>query len=276
MFEEEGTYNGPIAFRSLDMKFSVLTVSEKFCMACIHPYCPSIWATALSDLTLETLSFPLKSESLSGDIPSHIHIPYPTFFVKICSSAPRDAAFINGDSLECHSLADAWTLLTNSGKILGHTKNEHCHLIARPFLSSLDRSGEFRVFLKDGEILGLSQRHFRHFFPQLNSKKFQRKILHHLLHFVNSAIDRFAYLETGEIAVDVYISPDFRTKYVLDIADVCDPLLFENLGLLQEERVKFLYVKNDKERDTTEVLTQVPLDLATMFFADSCILFCLN
>lgn len=97
-------------------------------------------------------------------------------FIKTNWSAPRDAQWMIGTSLKCHSMSDIWILLQSSEFITrdlelcqGRCDPSFCAptLVLRDHWSSLDTSMEFRCFISQHELLGICQRHCVQHFPFL-------------------------------------------------------------------------------------------------------------
>ena len=101
-------------------------------------------------------------------------------FIKFNWSAPRDAVWMNNGSLKCFSAPDIYLLLKSSDRIIydlegmyeycGSEKKspEKATLVIRKWANLLP-SQEFRLFVKDNELIGLCQRECTTYFPFLKT-----------------------------------------------------------------------------------------------------------
>ena len=85
-------------------------------------------------------------------------------FVSVDSVAPTDTERFASKRGAVHSAQSAWKYLLESGKVAAALeRGEVRSLCIRPF-RHMEKAREFRLFIKDGELAGMSQYHLiRHF-----------------------------------------------------------------------------------------------------------------
>jgi len=200
-----------------------------------------------SSLESEHFSFPEITESITNAISDLGGAVFP----KLNWSSPRDAAWVNNESLKCRSAQDVYILLKSSDFIvydlehaLGNLEQVENYIVLRSWCN-LHKSMEFRCFVKDSQIVAISQRNHTQFYQHLSSS------LPHIEDliwntFENDIVDQFS-LTT--YVFDCYI--DTKEKvWVIDfnIWDPCtDALLFtwEELENLKQTEVRA--VERDRE-----------------------------
>jgi len=160
-------------------------------------------------------------------------------FPKLDWSSPKDAAWISFDrTLRCHCLRDI-LLLLKSSDFVTHDLTipfEHCadmpdssklfvnrHLILRQW-QDISAESEFRCFVQNSIVIGISQRHLGIHFPHLNVEK--ETICSDILHFYHTYIEgKFA---DADFTFDVWRKSD-KNIVLLDFnpfGPVTDSLLF--------------------------------------------------
>ncbi|XP_071960296.1 translation initiation factor eIF2 assembly protein-like [Antedon mediterranea] len=159
-------------------------------------------------------------------------------FPKLNWSAPRDASWIAfGNTLKCKSLNEILLLLKSSDFIThdltrpfdcchdndSHTDSVQYELVLRKWYS-LAQSMEFRVFVKQGAIVGISQRDFTNYFPELHNiaARLQREIQQfHSRHITAQCNLQNYVFDVYRKATNNYLLIDFNP-----FGEVCDSLLF--------------------------------------------------
>ena len=146
-------------------------------------YCPSTAASAKN----------FDFSELDGRIKAAIDELGGSCFVKLNWSSPKDAAWIAfGNSLECKSPQDIYLLLKSSDFIIhdllyayeecvdeNATPNQRLpatlpinQLVLREWKGNLINPAlEFRCFVKEGVLLGISQRDVRNFYPAIQEER---------------------------------------------------------------------------------------------------------
>ena len=104
-----------------------------------------------------------------------------TIFPKLDWSSPKDAKWVNGNSLKCCSAGDVYALLKSSDFVMhdlevsgkeAMSHNYSHNLIIRKY-TSLTPSGEFRCFCSPSKVLAVSQRDTTTNYPYLLGMKDQ-------------------------------------------------------------------------------------------------------
>lgn len=169
--------------------------------------------------------------------------------VKLNWSAPKDAKWILiNNSLECTSAADIYLLL-NASDHTAHDLNGHIYeecedketgprlapeLVIKKYIKDFNPALEFRLFVRKGEIIGVSQRDMNHF-----------QFLETIKDKLHSTIEEFhenTLLDSGfplkDYIMDVYIPSGYDNVTILDINPFTrkwDGLLFTWLELLEKD-----------------------------------------
>lgn len=179
---------------------------------------PFVWLDELMD-------FYNQVNLLVGDFP----------FPKLNWLAPKDARWINANTLRCHLADDVLLLLKlsdHTGDDLSApfsetgddedklTDNVPFKLILRRWID-INPLHEFRVFVRDGTIIGASQRDLNHY-PHLVEHRQQH--LQTINEFVPTIIDQ---LGLKLVVLDIYI-PETGEPMVIDV----NPFLRKLLPLL--------------------------------------------
>lgn len=167
--------------------------------------------------------------------------------VKLNWTAPKDARWILiNNTMECTSVSDIYLLL-NAADHAAHDLNQHmydeCHdkdsgphlepeLVVKKWLPNYNPALEFRVFVRDGEILGVCQRNMDEylFLEGLRPK------IHSLLRLFWDNVVRSSGYPLRSFIMDVYLPPPYEEVTIIDINPFTrkwDPLLFTWHELLE-------------------------------------------
>lgn len=170
---------------------------------------------------------------------------------KLNWSAPIDAAWVNaGNTIKCTSVNDILLLLKSSDHIMSDLQhplievndqdNEiavsngtiEYELVLRKW-ENINPALEFRVFIHNNHIIGISQRDLNHYiFLQELKPKFKSLIDD----FVNKKV--IPKFKLSKFIIDVYIPSPYNKVVIIDInpfSRKSDPLLFTWNELLTEE-----------------------------------------
>lgn len=110
-------------------------------------------------------------------------------FIKVDDSSPKDAAWLSIDnSLKCCSPEESYELLKGSDRIALKAENA-CWLIVKKW-QNIDLSSEFRCFVANGRLLGISQRDDTVFYPHLQSMR--RHLLQSITDFVDTVLRKYS------------------------------------------------------------------------------------
>lgn len=135
-----------------------------------------------------------------------------TVFPKLGWSSPKDAVWINSNSLKCSSLAEVILLLkasefvsydlTAASKLNQNTASNatnYHNLILRKWMNVVPGM-EFRCFIKDKFLIAITQRHHTHYYDYLVAQK--DSLPEHISSFVNNNITNKFPLP--DFVVDLY------------------------------------------------------------------------
>ncbi|CAL9732261.1 cell division cycle protein 123 [Monosporozyma unispora] len=166
---------------------------------------------------------------------------------KLNWSAPRDATWIvPNNSMKCNEVNEIYLLLTASNYIMhdlehafdecdvdeADTTQPETELILREWFD-VNPALEFRVFVKDGKIIGASQRDLNYYdYLEALSDTFKDLIDE----FVEDVV--LPKFPDNSFALDVYIPRPFNKVYLIDInpfARKTDPLMFSWNELITEK-----------------------------------------
>lgn len=127
---------------------------------------------------LHQYSFPDIESSISAALEEFDH----KVFVKLNWSAPLDAVWMNGGSMQCRSSHDVFLLIKSSDRIAFDLERmfelipnatvggpQQPTLVLRKW-ANLHPSMEFRCFVYNGTLLGISQRHCHTYFDFLEAE----------------------------------------------------------------------------------------------------------
>lgn len=158
---------------------------------------------------------------------------------KLNWSAPKDARWIlPGNNMRCTNADDIYLLLKSSDHVVDDleapfaaaddvpTNNDVQEVIPELVLRrwrEINPALEFRVFVRDGRILGISQRDLNHYiFLRALKTKIERAITDFVL---NTFVSRFPL----KCVVDLYVPAPYTTAEIIDVNPFTrktDPLLF--------------------------------------------------
>jgi len=193
----------------------------------------------------QSFSFPDLDERIRQIIKE-----YGAIFPKLNFSSPKDASWVLPPSspLKCTSPSDVYILLKSSD-FISHDLSidavfEGCQcdpsnppsyqleLVLRKWYP-IDRSREFRCFVREGRLIGISQRD-TNFYDFMNEPQTQSKILETLQRFWEDKI-KSEWHGQQDYVFDVLMTRDLSRGHVLDFnpyAPRTDPLLFTYEELL--------------------------------------------
>lgn len=171
-------------------------------------------------------------------------------YPKLNWSAPKDATWMNANTMECRTPNDIYLLLKSSDFItfdLEHAFQE-CedspdsnlsvndipfHLVLRKSVTTYNPSVEFRCFVRERKLLCICQRDLNHY---EFLEKMEGKLRSMIKEFFDVRLrDTF---EDESFVFDVYIPQPFNRVWLVDVnpwAPRTDPLLFSWLELLDKE-----------------------------------------
>eukprot|EP00762_Andalucia_godoyi_P003728 ANDGO_08638.mRNA.1 Cell division cycle protein 123 homolog len=161
-------------------------------------------------------------------------------FLKCLFSAPKDATWVMPThSLQCTSLTDVLLLLKSSYAVSfdlietekfcdGLFSHINRNLFAvRKFDSRLATATEFRVFVRDNVVLGVSQRHCDERYDVLQDPAFRSNVLDAIDRFFEERVrDRFP---ASSFAMDISYRPQSNQVVLVDFSPfhpITNPLLF--------------------------------------------------
>ncbi|KAF8480698.1 D123-domain-containing protein [Gautieria morchelliformis] len=180
---------------------------------------------------------------------------YDAVFPKLNWTAPQDASWIL-PTLRCTSPADVYLLLKSSdfvshdvdpqlafagcapgpGPSTASDRPEHPHdleLVLKKW-HPMDRGREFRCFVRDEILIGISQRDVN-YYPHLNEQDTRDKILRSIVYFWVRHV-RLKFVGGGDYVFDIHMTRDLSSAHILDFNPYhpkTDALLFTYDELLQ-------------------------------------------
>ena len=148
---------------------------------------------------------------------------FDCYFVSCECCAPTDTERFAAKRGAVHSAESAWFFLASSEKVRAAAANGYTeYLVLRPFIK-IDRTREFRLFVKDGELKAMSQynlvRHFRRL-EGIKEKLWKRTVQW----FETVKQD----LPVSDVVIDVYLENDDKVVKIVDLnqwGGNTDPLL---------------------------------------------------
>ncbi|XP_076861446.1 translation initiation factor eIF2 assembly protein isoform X2 [Brachyhypopomus gauderio] len=195
-------------------------------------------------------------------------------FPKLNWSAPRDANWIAlNSSLQCQSLSDIF-LLFKSSDFITHDLTQPFHqcnddspdpvinyeLVLRKW-SELIPGGEFRCFVKENKLIGISQRDYTQYYQHISKQ--ETSISSSILQFFKDTIQH--QFPDEDFVLDVYRDSVGRV-WLIDFnpfGEVTDSLLFTWEELMSENKLAASYTDDTTLQDgpafrytTSEVTVQ--------------------
>lgn len=169
--------------------------------------------------------------------------------VKLNWSAPKDAKWILiNNSLQCSSAGDVYLLL-NASDHIAHDLDGHIYdecldkengkklgpeLVIKKWIRDFNPALEFRVYVKDRKILGVSQRDLNHY---VFLEELQPKLHDAILRFQKDVMSNTRF-SVRDYIMDVYIPRPYTKVIIMDINPFTrkwDSLLFTWNELLEKE-----------------------------------------
>jgi len=194
--------------------------------------------TDQNDTTQTIFSFPVLNQKLTDAISTFKGAVFP----KLNWSAPKDASWVNGGSLKCETVGDVYLLVKSSDFCLHDVLNnawkdceDYDSSVPEPQLElvirkwcNLNPSMEFRCFVRQNELIAISQRdHTQHYAHLIQD---QTRIQGLLVDFFEDVIrNRFGIGSLPSYVIDVYLDQKNRV-WLVDFnvwARSTDSLLFE-------------------------------------------------
>jgi len=206
-------------------------------------------------------------------------------FPKLNWSAPQDATWMIPDGTLCCHNADQVLLVLKSSDIISQDLEQferpqdeiEVADLPSPFFLVLKKyvdisiSSEFRCFVKNNCLIGISQRYPTNFYPfLLKEKPSLSKII---VHFFKQNIQ--SKFPEADYVFDVYVNPlskqnSLASVYLVDFAvfgTVTEPCLFSwselfSVSLSGDEEVQFRVVENEMGvQPNTAILSRLPYEL---------------
>lgn len=171
-------------------------------------------------------------------------------YPKLNWSAPKDATWMNANTMECRTPNDVYLLLKSSDFVTFDLEHafQDCedssdsnlsvndipfHLVLRKSVTTYNPSVEFRCFVRERKLLCICQRDLNHYdFLE----KMEGKLRSMIKEFFDVRLrDTF---DDESFVFDVYIPQPFNRVWLIDVnpwAPRTDPLLFSWMELLDKE-----------------------------------------
>lgn len=174
---------------------------------------------------------------------------YKAVIVKLNWSAPKDAKWILiNNSLRCTSNADVYLLL-NASDHIAHDLDGHIYeecedqseamvaapeLVIKRWIADFNPALEFRVFVKDNEVVGVSQRDLNHyeFLSKIHAK------LHSTIAMFHEHVLQGSGFPLKSYIADIYVPSPYQAVTIIDINPFSrkwDSLLFTWNELLERD-----------------------------------------
>jgi hypothetical protein len=184
--------------------------------------------------SMQQYSFPDLNQQLSEAIASLGGAIMP----KLNWSAPKDATWMHGGTLKCETPGDVYLLLKSSDFVMHDLFHSRAQCDPTPPLQlvlrkwcNLHPSMEFRCFIRQGDLLAISQRnhtqHYSHLFQDMTW--IQSRILEFFYDIVQERIEQLHQNRLQNYVMDVYLDKQHRV-WLVDFnvwASITDSLLFE-------------------------------------------------
>ncbi|KAJ3260166.1 hypothetical protein HK103_001242 [Boothiomyces macroporosus] len=206
----------------------------------------------------------IRFESLEADINRAIEELGGSVFPKLNWSSPKDAAWIAfNNTLECKAPSDIYLLLKSSDFIVhdlekafeeyDHQPEIQYKLVLRQYLhSGLYPSLEFRCFIKDNVLVGISQRDVLNFYPHVvhNKQDIQTAISTFYTSFIHSKFPSSSCNMSLTLDVlDVFCNKELRVL-IMDFnpfSQTTDALLFDWEELYSKNEIEMRVVESNEQ-----------------------------
>lgn len=218
-----------------------------------------------------TKDFPMINEFITKALDKYTYVT-----PKLNWSAPKDASWIMIDNtLKCRNINDVYLLLKSSDHIthdLDHPFDESSdtdspapeyELVLRKW-KEINPSLEFRVFVRNGVIVGKSQRDLN-YYDFLKNLIEEEKINDVINDFVNTEV--IPKFQNRSFIIDIYVPRPYKKIRIIDInpfTRVTDSILYTWPELIndQEDNIRLITETNiGRFRTKAYSESQVPLDV---------------
>ena len=197
----------------------------------------SQWYSSFADMTFPTVFIRLHEEEkqliINNDAPDKVKQQLMARIERVIKALPRPCfagldTCSPDDAKDFHkkkSHASAKTvisLLQDSAKVKAALQEGHCEsIVLRPY-RRMDKTREFRLFVYEKQLSGMSQRHLERQFRRLEGRK--DEIWQKGQEFIAQLSP---FLEVGNVVIDVYLTSDGQ-MLIIDFNkwQDSDPLLF--------------------------------------------------
>lgn len=161
-----------------------------------------------------------------------------SFFIKLITRSPKD--FLDGESFELKYGEQATQAIFNSMRCFEDlcllVYLDKCIFIIRPYVE-IPKEREFRVFVRDNKIVGISQYHYFEEYKWIvdNANSIESRIRNFVANVVNPNIDLDNYV------ADIVLEDNKEILLELNPYGLSDPCIFKQYDKLNGE---FVYLKN--------------------------------
>ncbi len=201
----------------------------------------STWYVSLGNFTFPTMFMQLRKDEIDALLEGHRnckasrelikkmdyvveHLP-GTCFVHADVCAPSDSQLFHDGDGRISSGHAAWNMLRDSEKVRSALRSgESSRLGFHPF-RRMDHAREFRLFIREGALVGASQRFLDKHHPRLGRR--HAEIWSLCREFADKISD---FLPSSDITVDVYMTATAKMM-ILDMnpwGEPTDPLLYRD------------------------------------------------
>ena len=211
--------------------------------------CVSGWYLSLANYTFPTIFIRLNADEIqmfkSRDFESrlaeslikkleHAATLFPgNSFIHVDSCAPTDSVLFQKRNGAVNSGRTAWEFLTQSEKAQNAISEGRSERICLHPYRRMDCSREFRMFIKDTNLVAMSQLQLKRYYPKLHKRK--DFIWKTAQNFIKSIVD---FLPNQAVVIDVYLtsSDDLMIIDMNKWGEPTDPLLLRNWDQDWEEK----------------------------------------
>ena len=203
--------------------------------------CVSDWYLSLANHTFPTIFLRLNSDEIqmfkSKDFESflakslikkleHAAKIFPgNSFLHVDSCAPTDSVLFQKRNGTVNSGKTAWEFLTQSEKAQNAISEGKSERICLHPYRRMDYSREFRIFVKNRNLVAMSQLRLKQYYPKLHKRRdFIWKVAQK---FIREIVD---FLPNQEVVIDVYLTSN-DDLMIIDMnpwGEPTDPLLLRN------------------------------------------------